>query len=31
VPPQSPLSEEDSAEIYDILKQFDELGANKRK
>jgi 4-hydroxy-tetrahydrodipicolinate synthase len=29
--PQSPLSEEDSAEIYDILKQFDELGANKRK
>ena len=31
VSPQSPLSEEDSAEIYDILKQFDELGANKRK
>lgn len=30
-PPQSPLSEEDSAEIYDILKQFGELGANNRQ
>lgn len=30
-PPQSPLSEEDSAEIHDILKQFGELGANNRQ
>ena len=31
VPPQSPLSEADGAEIYDILKQFGELGANNRQ
>ena len=27
-PPQSPLSEEDSAEIYDILREFGEFGKN---
>jgi 4-hydroxy-tetrahydrodipicolinate synthase len=31
VPPQSPLSEADGAEIYDILKQFGELGVSNRK